>query len=676
MSGNPWKQLAVAVVLFVLAFWIAVLVTVVIEHKLSINKIPARMLSPIPLRETLEGTGNSNNLIREAIEGDNGNPWAVSIAYIVGLVVFSGVLIATITNIIRTIGDRYLNGTAHYRFKDHIMFLGYDELMIGTLRNIAEKTAVKQSEIVVAVPENAEIIRNTLHQYLTKEQSKRLYVIKASRVVANDLKRKAQVQRAARIFIIGQPDEATHDANNLKCLGLVAALCQNNTSIETNAVEVERPDGCSQCQNGRSAETVCMYYLRNQSTFYLMHRLAYKPEDFQNSIQQEGLSFDKDKVDRFVKAAEPFNFHESIARHVLFGETAEGDCECLRLNATNGDPHLIIYGMTTMGVALMRDVLMTQHFPGRRLHVTMVDENAQEEMHYIIGRHRPFFENCHYSFRQIDKPEKDYDHPAVLDFLDVDMDFIQCDVANPALSEYLRDCVKRESSGLAIAVCTDDSPKNMALALYMPQQILENPVPIWVYQHGDNSMNSFIENGITDKEENMDKNRHKNIHIFSTMNYGVSCRTPETSEQWRLAKAVSSGYARRPENHVEGPYNWDTEQPKGKWSSLYGAISKKTMMQSLGIDCCPITLTKAQSDIIAKTEHNRWNTEKLLNGWYPADWGLKNEFFHECIRAFEDLDSDHKKRDHKKKDYDQIEDVVNELNEIYNEKANRVSSRQ
>lgn len=622
MSGSPWKQVCVAAALFVLAFGFVVIVTWATEPTLCINRIPARMLSPIPLREALEHT-------------DGGNPWAISIAYIVGLVVFSGVLIATITNIIRTIGDRYNNGTAHYRFKNHILFLGYDELMIGTLKNVLGD----KEDIVVAVPDNVTSVRNSVYQHLKKEETKRVVVVKASRTNVDDLKRRVFVGKALRIFVIGQPDEPTHDAANLKSLGLIAALCSSGN---------------------KSVRPGCMYYLRNQSTFYLVHRLNFKDDYFNDVKDGSEKRIDKSIFDDFIKASEPFNFHESIARHILFDS---GDH--LQLYAGDGNPHLIIYGMTSMGIALMRDVLMTQHFPKRRLHVTMVDENAREEMHYIIGRHRPFFENCHYSFHNYNDPLQDYEHPAVWDYLGVDMEFIQCDVAHPDLSKYLRECVAKEKSSVAIAICTDDSPKNMALAIYMPQQVLENNVPIWVYQHGDNSMNAFVEKDVG-IQSNMGK-RYKNIHVFSTLNYGIT-RRDKTSNQWRLAMAASKGYAERhPEYYKDREYQWETEQPKSRWSSLYGAISKLSMLNSLNLTSYPLTLSNQQSDQIAKAEHDRWNTEKLLNGWYPAEWGISNEFEHQYIRSFEDLENDPQKRNIKQEDYDQLFDVVNELNKMYNE---------
>lgn len=372
--------------------------------------------------------------------------------------------------------------------------------------------------------------------------------------------------------------------------------------------------------------------------------------------------YDKNKAEQFIKASGPFNFNESIARHILFDQE-----EHLQLDVSNGYAHLVIYGMTTMGVALMRDVLMTQHLPNSRLLVTMVDENAKEEMHYLIGRHRPFFENCHYSFRNLNNPAQDYDHPAKLDFLEADMEFIQCDVAHPDLSKYLCDCVTKEGASLVIAICTDDSPKNMALALYMPRMIIEKEVTIWVYQDGDNSMNAFVENGSL--------SRYKNIHIFSTQKYGVKGK--EESLQWQLARAASDGYAHRhPEDYEEEPYNWETEQPKNRWSPLYGTISKMAMIRAIGVDpYSTFVLNGPQKNMIARAEHNRWNTEKLLNGWYPAKWGIKDEFMHECIRPFEDLDNDPQKRNLKQKDYEQIEDVEKELNKINDEKARKISAQ-
>ena len=546
------------------------------------------------------------------------------IAYLIGTIAFSGIIIALFTNLVRTAGERYINGTVSYKFRNHILFLGYDEMMIGTLRQ--ELKNDKKSDYVIAVPGNAAAIRNTIYQYLHKDQTKRVFVIQASRISVEDLKKVVYVTTSKKIFIIGQPDETTHDAVNLKCLGLVAALNPRQKS---------------------GMPVPCYYYLRNQSTFYMIHRMEYKAENFKKDIESAKLLYDIDAIKIFIKASEPFNFNESLARHVLFGSN-EQDKDTLQLNATKGNPHLVIYGMTPMGTALMRDVLMTQHFNGRRINITMVDENAREEMHYLIGRHRPFFENCHYSFRDLNDPKQDENHPALLDFLDADMEFIQADVAHPKLAEYLRECAQKEDGLLTIAVCTNDSPKNMALALYMPRQVFEAKVPIWVYQNGDNSMNAFVEN---DDKNNM----YSCIRVFSTLDYGISDR--RTSRQWQLAKAVGDDYAQK--HPYCDDYKWEYSQPSVRWSSLYGAISKISMLRNIGKEHTPILLTKQETESLSETEHNRWNTEKLLNGWEPAHPGEgKTLFRHDKIVQYDKLDDDTKI-----KDAEQIEAVVKKLNQ-------------
>lgn len=611
MSSKPWLQLVTAAGLFVIVF----LLVWLINYGTSFGKNLVLMLSPIPMKDAIV----DNN-------GTYGDPLPVTIAYIIGLIFFSGVLIATITNMIRTTGERYINGTARFRFKGHILFLGYDEIMIGTLCREVEQNRGKN--IVITVPNNVDSTRKTIYQYLATEDVKRVYVIQSSRVNVDDLKKKARVLTAQKIFVIGQPGEETHDAVNLKCLGLIAAL---NPKLQDEKL------------------VPCYYYLRNQSTFYLIHRMEYQAENFRKDIESAKMIYDKDAIESFIKASEPFNFYESIARHVLFGADEQGK-DTLQLNASKRDPHLVIYGMTPMGIALMRDVLMTQHFPGRRLHVTMVDENAKEEMHYLIGRHRPFFESCSYLFRDLNDTTPKDGQDATLDFIDVDVEFIQGDVANPKLAEYLRKCVEEEGDALTIAICTLDSPKNMALALYMPRQVFEAKVPIWVFQTGDNSMNSFVEN---DDKGNL----YSIIRVFSTVDYGISDRG--SSWQWQLAKAVGEDYAKKHPDEVGPDYRWESSQPKDRWSSLYGAISKIAMLRCLGKDSTPILLTEEELEGLAVAEHNRWNTEKLLNGWEPASLGVgKTLFAHDKIVSYDDL-----AKATKAKDLEQIEAVIRKLNQ-------------
>jgi len=629
ISDSPIKQLLLAMALFIGAF----LFVCLINHTVGLSRNLVNMLSPVPMKEVIENTSTTDTW---------GNPWVVSISYFIGLIVFSGVLIATITNMIRTTGERYISGTAHYRFKDHILFLGYDELMIGTLKNVLDEKMI----VVVAVPDNAASIRSAIYQHLTKAERKQVLVIQSSRTNVEDLKGRVWATKADRIFIIGQPNEPTHDAENLKCLGLIAALCSNKN---------------------KSDLPTCMYYLRNQATFYLIHRQKLQPEQFQQEIVKVGLIFDKQKVDDFVLHSEPFNFYESMSRHLLFGSLTGK--EYISFGQTiNRQPHFVIIGMSAIGTALARTILMSAHFPKQRLRITFIDENAYREMQYFIGRHRTFFDNCHYSFRNPDNETVSFEHEAALSFIDVDVEFVQCGMAHPAIMDYI---TPSDSVSLNIAICTDDLPKNMATALYLPRIVLESGMPIWVYQNGYNSMVSFLKHRI-----------YKNVRTFSTNDYFVENR--KDSKEWRLAKAVANGFDRRFSKQKQIT-EWHKIQPKNRWSSLYGALSKIISMQAIGksIDH-PVQLTDEEKRLLAVTEHNRWNVEKLLNGWIPATPEqlealrllpakdvLNEDFVHHFIVPYSQLEQlTYIDEDVLKKDDAQIDDVVNELKKINNEKFN------
>lgn len=622
MSDSPGKQFFVVGVLFVLSFGIVVLATWAIEHSVCINHIPSRMLSPIPLREALE-------------EG-NGNPWAVSIAFLVGVVVFSGVLIAVITNMIRTVGDRYLNGTAHYHFKNHILFLGYDELMMGTMIRLLyrslDKPKHEQLDIVVVVPDNVANIREKVYQKLTKRQRKRVYVIYATRTRMEDLKQRVYVDQAESIYIIGQPEEDNHDTDNLRCLAMVAYLCRNKTQHTT----------------------YCMYHLQNQATLYLMHRLEYDTEDFLQYLPEEFCN-DTKGVKEFIMKSEPFNFHESISRHVLIGNLNGGNY--LSAPMTKGNPHFVIFGLTEMGYAMMRTVLMTQHFPEKKLHVTIVDPQAELKMHQLTMRHRPLFENCRYSLLSYDNPSSNFTHDANLNFLDVEIAFIQCEYGNTMLAEQLSSWT--DNHALAMVICTDNTPDNIELALHMPLHVMEQKTPVWVYQSGDSSMNSFIQqqaggglNGI-----------YQNVHIFSSEDYGTDDR--RVSKEWQLAEKVSDNF--EDEAVRNGEKNritkWCSQQPKNRWSSLYGAISKIGMLRAESYS--DKTLKDIHTDTISKmayAEHNRWCIEKLLNGWWPSH-DDKNNDYHKCIVSNEELARRDKKNgtDYVEKDFNQVKTVISAI---------------
>lgn len=391
-------------------------------------------------------------------------------------------------------------------------------------------------------------------------------------------------RRLKAIYIIGQPEEADHDTNNLRCLALVAYLCRNKIRHTT----------------------YCMYYLQNQSTLYQMHRLEYNIENLLQYLPTE-LRKNVKGVKEFINESEPFNVYESISRHVLIGDLNGG--KHLAVPMSSQKPHFVIFGITEMGYALMRNVLMTQHLPDKTLHVTMIDPQASMKMHQLSLRHRPLFDNCQYSLQVLDNPSLNVFHKARLDFLDVVIDFIQCDYGNTTLANNVSKWA--DDGSLAITVCTDSTSDNVELASHMPLRIQEAKTPIWVYQSDDSSKNAFLQQ-TSDRGQN---GVRRNINIFSSMEYGTQDR--RLSKEWALAEKVSDKYEEEKvtTNPNEEYITWCDRQAKKRWSFLHGSISKIVMLRDMGYSGKPpIDIPDEAVERMALAEHNRWCIENLLNG--------------------------------------------------------------
>lgn len=631
MSNRPEKQLQV--VSLILLVIIAIVALLGIPNRLFGNEFwtwLGAFFTPVPMYSDDEASG--------------GIRFAYFFCYLLGTIVFSGIIVAVFTNIIRTAGERYTNGTAKYKLCGHVLFLGFDDMMIGTLRK--ELADNPKADVVVAVPGDAAMVRNMVYQYLTSEESERVVVIQASRVNIDDMKVAAQVQTAKRIYLIGQADEETHDAINLKSISLIAGLC---------APLNKRPQ--------------CMYYMRNQATFSLIQRQGIGADDLKVNIETAGMTFDRNAVKKYIgECCESFNFYEIAARRLLFNMPDYGNSlmpdwhnESRNLHKQPDlKPHLVILGMTEMGTALARETLMTVHYPNNKLRITFVDDNAYEEMHYFIGKYKSFFDNCKYTYRDLNKADKPETHKAENgDFLDVEFEFLQCDVAHPDLQKRILDWAEDKKELLTLAVCTNITPKNMAFALYLHRPVLAQ-VPVWVYQKRDDSMNPFLRHDI-----------YENVRTFSLTD--ISVATPDAPE-YKWARTVAEFF----DKHYGGHSPWSEKRASDRWSSLYNALSiiAKIRLAGYGVTVSddgmlhsfrlndrnatgPIVLSLEQVKTLSMVEHNRWNSEKLMMGFKPSSkeqhqaltegkitaQSLKDNFIHDNIRPFEELDPKEKEKD-------------------------------
>ena len=595
-----------------------------------IGKFFSDMLSPVSMR----------NFVYDG-KGDENLGFLSVLAYGLGVILLSGVLIPVVTNFLRKTGERYITGTRDkYNWKGHTLFLGYDDMMIQTLKEVLGTDT--EATVVVAVPDHVLEVRSKLGGVLLDEELVRVEMVQCNMCDKMELTKRACVNEAARVFLIGQPDDPTHDANNFKSLDVLSEIIDSKAPSK-------------KAQSDKALPEVYLY-IRNRASFSLIQRQGYVRENNSN----------------LHKKTNPFNFYENIAGNLLTG--FDRDVELMKLDYHSScknlavcperDVHLVILGMTEMGMALAREVLMVAHYPGHRVKITLVDENAREQMFFFTGRYKDLFKLCRYTFQDLDGVETAPDQtPIEEEILDVSFEFIKGSVAHPELMKMLESWAGDEKQLLTLAICTNDSPRNMAVALYLPRTLVEgeNAVPVWVYQQGDDSLKEF-----------MSHKYYKSLRTFSPSEYGGLSLCGSLAQEW--AVEVGRAYEQSSEKESNEEKTWEGMTQYERWSSLYNVRSIIAKLRGLGyelrmdnrgdgkmrITCflpnqptvCSTLELKNKIDDLSRTEHIRWMVDTLTKGFRPTteeehkkassdkehkDNLKKAIFAHDDIRPFDDL---------------------------------------
>ena len=611
----------------------------------GVGKFISDMLSPVSMRYYSYGKCDSEHIKVFSV-----------IAYALGVILLSGVLIPVVTNFLRNIGERYVSGTlVRYRWKGHTLFLGYDDLMLQTLK----ESLGTETNVVVAVPDRVLEVRSRLGSFLLEKELALVEVVQCNMCDKEELMKRACVKEAVRVFLIGQPDDPTHDANNFKSLDVLSEIIKSEA----------HPD---------KAQPEVYLYIRNRASFSLIQRQGYVREN--NSVLH--------------KRTNPFNFYENIAGNLLTG--FDRNVELMKLDYHSShknlavcpekDVHLVILGMTEMGMALAREVLMVAHYPGHKVKITLVDENAREQMFYFIGRYKDLFKLCRYTFQDLDGVETAPAQASIdEEMLDVSFEFIKGSVAHPELMKMLEAWAGEEKQLLTLAICTNDSPQNMAVALYLPRTLVEgeNAVPVWVYQQGDDSLKEF-----------MSHNYYKSLRTFSPSEYGGLSLCGSLAMEW--AVEVGRAYEQSSMNSNKGK-TWEGMTQYERWSSLYNVRSIIAKLRGLGYElqmddkadkkigitcflnnppteCASLELKYDQIVDLGRTEHTRWMVDTLTKGFRPttedehakvlSDKEHKNYlkttiFAHDDIRPFDQLSPQTAKYD-----IDMTQAMINAINAI------------
>lgn len=614
---------------------------------------------------------------------------------------FGLVLVAIVTSSITNYFDKraqgYLSGETAYRLKNHIVILGASDVAYSI---ITQYSRDKNNWFLIQTGKDVEKTRREFYGFLENGiDDKRIVFIYGDRTSKDDLKR-LSLSHAKEVFVIGDSDESDtiesyRDAYNMDCVStIVEALSDRKNERK---ISKKGPIPCHVLFEYQTTFSVFQFTDLLPSVretiefrpfnFYDMwaQKVLIKGKaGFKKQVKREsnewidkvsdrviawrkregkyrrGIKFIKDlknekikklarrlkiRIRGWVKARIKTIFrsrekargrNDYMYRYLPLDTYPKAEGKHIDYESEK-TVHLIIVGMTKMGVSLAVQAAHLCHFPNflrdrsKKTRITFIDKNAVEEQDFFKGRFRELMRLS--EIRYVNADEKDAFKAEWLvngtkpspenSWLDIRWEFINGRVEQPEVQDFIRQSTEDKNSIVTLAICLPKSHQSIAAALYLPEIVYENCLQILTYQR----LSGYIVHSIASPENTWIKGgnaRYRKMHPFGMIEFGFDAKLDDDT----AARMVSHVY---PEHdfmfldYQEDDFKkdkWRKEIISNRWSSQFFANSIRVKLQSAGCswdDDEEVIRQKleAQIDKLKVVEHNRWNMEKLLTGFRP-----------------------------------------------------------
>ncbi len=576
-----------------------------------------------------------------------------------GAFLFSGLIVSIITNTIIRKVESIKKGEIHYKLKNHIVIIGYDTIVPSIISELIKHPQYSESKIVLQTSSSVEDIRNELLSKISKKVVLNdVILIHAPRLSVEELELLCTTD-AKEIFVVGDRMQSDHDAENLFTFETLVEIHEQKNAIKPKPMTI---------------------WFENEASHTALQL---------NDISSKWKEYFEFK---------PYNFYKRWANLILANSTYGTEKQRIQYPELDRDGiredspkhvHLIIVGMNRMGMALAKEAAHMMHFPNfddktgkNRTRITFIDEKADIEMDYFIGRQVGYFDIAPILYADMsekaathfpDKEPKNKNH-----FLDVQFEFIKGRVESKNVREWIRNEMKKEDTITTIAICLHNPSQSFGMAMYLPDEVYtrgrddksrpweitdkNKVVNIFVRQEKTGSLiKSFADAAKSDDAKNK---KYANIYPFGMIDNSFTIDYYSN----HLAMAFNYIYEYHSAYNKTLPYSipsidelisrWKSISTAKKWSNLYLADSIEFKLRSIGMNETNVkyaTLSEEQIEKMAYTEHNRWNMEKLLMGYRQLkdkekdDIELKklknNMFVHHLIKPYANLTDEQKQLD-------------------------------
>lgn len=396
--------------------------------------------------------------------------------YLLGLVVFNGLLIATITRFMTTRAARYNMGVNTYRnIKNHVVIVGYNLSCVPIIRNVCnrDKNSRPPTFLLLSSQHPDHVKRIIQTQLQTLEEH---VIVYSGDMGSMTQLRRLNLRHAKEVFVLGEGQEPGRDSKNLECARIIKEIRKEGapTTILPVNVQFDKP-----------------------ASYSTIKRITI-PDDYY-----------KDEEKKEITYLRPFNFYENWAR-LLWGTYHLDDYRPLdrgQLSKDGQHVHLVIAGFNEMGTALLLEALRICHYPNynentgaNKTRITVIDPKMNELL--------PRFQSQYPYLHQIQ---------------DVEMEFKDYRIEDPACRALLERLAGQPDTLLTVALCFYDADNSFAAALTLPDTLYYRVEKGNLIPHPSTEIlvRQEIRSGLADLLEK-ENGKYSNVKIFGTLDSGVN----------------------------------------------------------------------------------------------------------------------------------------------------------
>lgn len=590
---------------------------------------------------------------------------------VLGVVLLNGLLVSSIIGWVDRRKERWLNGEIRYSL-NHLrkncfaVVIGSNEVAFSVLKNLLKgkgkdvinfKSEGYNRYVILQTSRDVQKVRAELSSHLTEDELRRVIVYQASRDSKAEIV-PLYVEYVTEIYVLGESTlanggESFHDTMNMKCVNLLAAHLE--------AIKIK-------------GKRVCKVMFEYQTTYSV-----FQFSDISETVKRHLV---------FI----PFNRYESWARKVIvdgvydFEDSRKESIVYTPLDGSGMDEntsefvHLVVVGMSKMGIAMGVQCLLQAHYMNYRkakTRITFIDSDADKEMNFFMGRYANLFglichrfldangaDRCLLSNKPwvdpMGEPGNKWAHLSDdgKNFLDIEIEFVKGELESEGVREYLKHISDNPRAKLTFAICLTQAHQAVAASLYMPIEVYKNSrlQEIWVYQRESSDIIANLNNN-----NNKDL-RYKKLRPFGML-YGEYMTDRALYLKGMLinvAYDIANGYNlegwpktfadKNDKGYAKARKSWKYLSVDKKWSNKYFADSMYIKIRSLLMNhegyasmqqVHDLLMTdragtvemirkafKDNEEVMSRTEHNRWTTQQIMMGYSPCDEELDRIFRH------------------------------------------------